>query len=509
MELAYKFVNLSLSQVEDDTAQASEAVTFEKVIIFLNNWVQSTLISSEKKVRAEGNAARFGVNGSCLDYKCWKIFKFCLVEGTKQHVSMSISKDILKVIHCIAMNMEVKELTDDALTLYDTMLDCISSIFTSHGGISNENLDLWILVIGTVLELVLKVITNKLDSSRTGRVIFSLTCLVLEPFIKFLRLHPNRKNGFHDFVDRILEPLLCLLHVLHVSDVSSKLLKLVEEVLSQGLFHSSHIEGFLTLQSLTKYKVSEDGKPKETKTVIKSYHRHFFDKLGKMVTEKNASALYGEGELFRLYVNCIKSQQVSALNADIRKSLFEFFVQIMEPLLGDIDVYLEDEVEVGPVLQDVHCTLKSVNSILISLMQEKVYVKVDDVSEGACANFLKLICGKITSLSAKISQIVPSTFDVHSGICKELVEVVAKEVVLCVRYLLEIDYEVLGSDLESLWLLMFSYGTLGNTLTDSNEKSAVIPEIINLGCHMVNLYSELRQVSNILFEIIIFKGSFA
>nr|GFB62245.1 hypothetical protein [Tanacetum cinerariifolium] len=80
-------------------------------------------------------------------------------------------------------------------------------------------------------------------------------------------------------------------------------------------------------------------------------------------------------------------------------------------------------------------------------------------------------------------------------LCKELVEVVAKEVVLCVRYLLEIDYEVLGNNLESLWLLMFSYGTLGNTLTDSQEKSAVIPEIISLGCHMVNLYSELRQVS--------------
>ncbi|GJX96872.1 nucleolar 27S pre-rRNA processing, Urb2/Npa2 [Tanacetum coccineum] len=496
VELAFKFVNLSLVQVEDDTAQASEAVTFEKVIIFLSNWVQSRLISSEKKVRAEGNTARFGVNGSCLDYKCWKIFKFCLAEGTKQHVSMSISKDILKVIHCIAMNVEVKELTDDELTLYDTMLDCISSIFTSHGGISNENLDLWILVIGTILELVSKVITNKLDSSRTGRVIFSLTCLVLEPFTKFLRLHPNRKNGFHDFVDRILEPLLCLLRA-SSSEVSQNIVKLVgSKYCAQGLFSLvTPLKGFLTLQSLTKYKVSEEGKPKETKTVIKSYHRHFFDKLGKMVTEKNASALYGEGELFRLYVNCIKSQQVSALNADIRKSLFEFFVQSMEPLLGDIDVYLQDEVEVGPVLQDVHCTLKSVNSILISLMQEKVYVKVDDVSEGACANFLKLICGKITSLSAKISQIVPSTFDIHSGVCKELVEVVATEVVLCIRYLLEIDYEVLGNDLERLWLLMFSYGTLGNTRKDSQEKSAVISEIINLGCHMVNLYSELRQVS--------------
>ncbi|KAK9051940.1 hypothetical protein SSX86_028568 [Deinandra increscens subsp. villosa] len=529
VELAYAFVKFGYNQVEDDATQSSEAVSFERVLIFLNNWAQSTLISSEKKIRVDGHMSQFGVGGSCLDYRCWKIFKFCLEEGTKLHVSMSFARDILKVIHCIAKNTEIKDFNDDELTLYNTVLDCISSIFTSHGGVSNENLELWILLVGSVLELVLKVITNKLEDSRSGGVILNLACLVFEPFSKFLMLHPNKKNGFQEFVDRLLEPLLYLLHVAHQSVLHttnhvliSRLLKLNEEVLCQGLFHPSHIDGFLSLHSLTKYKLSDDGKQKDSKTINKSYHRHLFDKLGRISMQKKAFALFGVGELFRLYVHCIKrqegvdvseasrkftdglsgkSQHVSALSSEIRKSLFDFFVQLMEPFLGDIDAYLKAEVEVASVLDDVHCTLKSVNSVLLGLLEEEVYVRVDDTSEGACGNFLKLICDKITLLSARLGQVVPLSFDVNNGKCKELVEVAAKELVLCINYLLKIDYEVLGNDLESLWLLMFSYGTFGHTLTNLQDESSVISEIISLGCHMVDLYSELRQVGTSVFAL--------
>ncbi|XP_071700781.1 uncharacterized protein [Rutidosis leptorrhynchoides] len=505
VELAYKFVKLSCGQVEEDRIQTSEVVSFERVKIFLNDWIQSTLFSSEKKIRDEGVADQFGVSGSCFDSKCWEIFKFCLDNATKRHVSLSSAKDILKVIHCIAKSMKIRDINERELTLYDTMFDCIFSIFTSHGGVSNENLNLWISLVGTVLELVLKIITNKLDDSGQGTAVLNLTCLVLEPFTKFLRLHPNKKNGFQDFVERLLEPLLCLLHVLHGAcklGLMSKLLKLIEEVLCQGLFHPSHIDGFLSVQSLAKYKLSDDGKPKDSKTVTKSYHRHFYDKMAKMAVEKKALALCGEGELFRLFVHCIKRQEgvQVTLSSEIRKSLFDFFVQIMEPFLGDIDGYLRDEVEIGPVLENCSCTIKSINSILITLIEEKVYVRVDDTSEGACANFLKLVCDKIMLLSAKIGQIVASTFDVNSRICKGLVEVVVKELVVCIRYLLEVDYEVLGNDLESLWLLMFSYGTLGHTLTYLQDQS-VISEILNLGCHMINLYSELRQVGTSIFAL--------
>ncbi|KAM0050192.1 putative nucleolar 27S pre-rRNA processing, Urb2/Npa2 [Helianthus debilis subsp. tardiflorus] len=517
VELAYDYVKLRLNQVEDESTQSSEVVSFERVIIFLNNWVQSTLISSEKKIKVD----QLGLSGSCLDYRCWKVFKFCLEEGTKLRLSMSFYRDILKVISCIAKNTEVKDFNDDELALYDTVLDCVSSVFASHGGVSNENLDLWISLVGTVVELVLKVITEKREDTRSIVIILNLTCLVLEPFAKFLRLHPSKKNGFHDFVDRLLEPLLYLLHVTHESVINAnhvwvrKLLKLNEEVLCQGLFHSSHIDGFLSLQSLTKYKLSDDGKQKDSKTVIKSYHRHLFDKLGRILAEKKAFALFGVGELFRLYVRCIKrqesvdvtegrseqSQRVSALSSEMRKSLFDFFVQVTEPFLGDIDTYLKDGMELGSVLEDVNCTLKSVNSVLVGLIEEEVYVRVDDTSEGACGNFLQLICDKITLLASKLGQIVPLTFDVNNGKRKEVVEMAAKELVLCVNNLLKIDYDVLGSDLESLWLLIFTYGTLGHALTDMQDTSSVISEIIRLGCHVVNLYSELRQVGTSVFAL--------
>ncbi|KAA8546069.1 hypothetical protein F0562_020480 [Nyssa sinensis] len=190
--------------------------------------------------------------------------------------------------------------------------------------------------------LEMKIFSDKLDGGELGVFGLQLSCFVLEPFAKFLRVHPTRKNGFHDFIDKLLEPLLHLLDVLplyiHGSSPgwTRNLLKLVEEVLSQGLFHPSHIDGFLSLQSMGKYMTSNDGKPKDLKTFIKSYHRHLFDKLEKIMAGKNELAIGGVGELFHLFVDCVKKQKgasekshfSSSVNAEARKSLFEFFVQI-------------------------------------------------------------------------------------------------------------------------------------------------------------------------------------
>ncbi|KAK3028645.1 hypothetical protein RJ639_037825 [Escallonia herrerae] len=321
VELAHEYVNSELGKEVDDTSQEKETVSISRVIVFLNNWVQSLLISSEKEIRAEGLS---GNARSCLDYKCWEIFKFCLVESLKWHVSLSFSRDFLRVINCIARDIlseltaasahpEARNLGGEKLELYTTVLNCISVVFSCHEGISNENLDLWVLTVESVLELVQKVVVDKLIGDKAGIFAMQFSCAVLEPFTKFLRVHPARKDGFRGFISKLLEPLMQLMDLLRLYGSNPgwtrNFLKLVEDVLSLGLFHSVHIDGFTSLQSIKKYKTSDEGKVKDFNMVVKSYHRHLFDKLEKIMAGKNALSLGGVGELFRLYVDCVKEHK--------------------------------------------------------------------------------------------------------------------------------------------------------------------------------------------------------
>lgn len=547
-----------VTEEADDTSQYLETVSISRVVVFLNNWVQSLLISSEKKIRVEGNKFDFRSTGSCVDYRCWEIFRFCLEKSVKLHVSLSFSRDFLRVIHCIAgdalsrlsgasshiqvesLVCESGDLGSDVLQFYTNVLGCISCIFISHGGVSNENLELWILTVEIVLKLVQKILEDKHHDGKTGIFVLQFSCIVIEPFTRFLRVHPIRKNGFHEFVDKLLEPIMHLLDVLQLNTHTKNpgqtglLLKLLEDVLSQGLFHPTHIEGFRSLQSLSKYKTSDYGEVKDLKAVVKSYHRHLFDKLEKIITGANSLALGGIGDLFRLYVDCCKKQKgisvggggsgqleddltgqifksssrngsvvtekshySSGLNSETRKSLFEFFVQIMEPLLIELNTYLQDELEVGPMLSNAHCTIKSINKILFSFMHGNVYVRTEDTSEGACVNFLKAVYDMIMSFSAKMNHTVSSVFDLDKVTHKEVINLIAKELIVAVQCLLEIEYEVVGNDLENLWLMMISHGAFGLIWMDMPEQSFLTLEIIHLGCQLINLYSELRQVSEL------------
>ncbi|PSS21720.1 4-hydroxythreonine-4-phosphate dehydrogenase [Actinidia chinensis var. chinensis] len=549
VELAYGYMKLRVSEEGDGSTEGLEVVSISRVMVFLNNWVQSLLISSEKKIRAEGYKIQTEIVGSCLDYRCWEIFKYCLEESLKLHVSLSFSRDFLRVIHCIArdalsrlngVSSHSKEmvLNGENLDLYSIVIGCVSLVFSSHGGVSNENLDLWILTADSVFELVQKNFDSILDGGKKDVFVLQFSCVVIEPFAKFLRIHPTRKNGFRDFIDKLLKPLLHLLDALHLyvhrsdSDWIRNLLKFIEEVVSHGLFHPAHMDGFLSLQSTGKYMTFEDGKPRDLNIIIKSYHRLLFDKLEMVLAGKSVLALRGVGELFRLFVNCVKNQKAasvrgglrhlendwpkisseninvaseksncSSLHAETRKSLFDFFVQIMEPFLQELNVYLQAELEVGPVLFHVHNTLSCINKIILSFMHEKLYLRTEDTSEGAFFNFLKVVYDMVLSFFTKFMRLWQSPLDLDSINKMGMLNSVAKELVLAASHLIEIEYEVVGNDLERLWLMMFKFVALGLSLPDAPGQHSLSSEILHLGCQLVNLYSELRQVDNALFAL--------
>ncbi|KAL1186500.1 hypothetical protein V6Z11_A01G182200 [Gossypium hirsutum] len=547
VELAFDFVDSEEKEVRNDVDGDDETVNISRMIVFLSDWIQSLLISPQKTDKVDG------VVDACLDFRCWRIFEFCLKESLKLHVSLNFSRNLLRAIGYIARNV-LSFISDPSMSsnesvfagegfeLYGVFLDCVSLLFSFQHGLSNENLELWVSNIDVVLQLVHKIHAQNLGGGNIGAFAMRFSCVVLEPFAKFLRIQPTRKNGFRDFVDKLLEPLLLLLDVLYGcvnennSCLTRNLLMLVEEVLSHGLFHPIHIDGFLGLRSVENYALKIDAK--DSNVVIKSYHRHLFDKLQSMV--KKNIVLSGIGRLFHLFAARIKKQKgasaagtagkfggtrcmedelsghlstdpspssraipdnnyrSSTYSAEARKSLFDFFVQLLKPLLLEMDAYMQSNLAARVSLVDVHCTLKSINSLVASFVHEKVYVRTEDISEGACLNFLKKVYNTVISFAAKLFGL--SEMDIDGKTRKEMFPLLAKELFLAVGHFLDIENDVIGSDLISLWLMILSYLTSLSDL-DLPDQSLLISPILDLGCQLVNLYSALRQVNNSIFTL--------
>ncbi|GAB4838473.1 hypothetical protein Ancab_028017 [Ancistrocladus abbreviatus] len=552
VELLLDYVKSRAVKENDDEDRILQTVNVSRLIVYVSNWVQTLLISSEKKIRVAMKDSISGASGSCLDYRCWEIFRFCLKESLRLNFSLRLSRDLLRVIRCIArsaldlleivpLKLEHSKCDDKAFALYSIVCNCMNLIFSSHGGMSNGNLDLWIDAVDSVLDAVIKIYSDDLGVCAAGNLVIQLACLVLEPFSKFLRVHPCRKNGFRDFVDKLLQPLLNLLFYMH--DNSSpvcieELSKLVKEVLSHALFHPVQIDEFLSLHSTDKYSSSIDGQLKEPKTMIKSYHRHLFDKLENIIYQKKALAIGGIGELFWLFVDCVKkhktdskrgessklaenksinhtAKDLSRTNAldvekgdyltsiypETRKSIFGFFVQTTELLLLDMQTQQQCELQVRISSRNVFCALKSTNKMLSTMLDEKLYTRTEDTDGEACLNFFKVIYSVIMLYSEKINELWIST-----GGCNDVAQVdilvsTTKELVVAVRYFLEIEYEVIADDMVSIWIVIISFLAMRHSLKETPELCSLTSGAVDLACRLVSLYAELRQVSQAVFAL--------
>ncbi|KAL8556229.1 hypothetical protein ACS0TY_003869 [Phlomoides rotata] len=550
VDLAFGYVKSINSEDIGDIGRWPQALDTSRTVVFLNNWVQSVLISFEKKMKIEGDKPQVETSGSFLDLRLWKIFYFCLEESKDLHMPLTCSKDFLRVIHSIAKdasscvnNVSIfceGMLSGERLQIYDVVLDCISMVFSSHGGVANENLDLWILLMDKVLELALKIVLGQLDGSKVGNFTLKLSCYLFEAFAKFLRVHPTHKSGFHNFIDKLLEPLLHLLHVVQSNSCGTDnewrttLHKLVGEVLGQGLFHPTHIDGFLDLQSTIRYINSSNATLKEDKLVIKSYHRHLFDKV-EMIVEKNVLALLGLGELLHLFVGCVTkhkgalategdlgqsafsgSAQISvypnqsramsskmnppfhSMNAELRKSIFDYCVQLLEYLLADLSKFLQSEKNEVYLIFNIPGTLKSINNLLATVLRDNLYLRTEDTTEGASQNFLRSIYAMLLSLSAKIGT---SSFGSDEKSNREILISVSTEIIVSVHHLLNIEYEVVGDDLESLWTVVFSSAACCYSSMDVLGQPLLSSAIRSLSCRLIDVYSDLRQVDSSVFAL--------
>ncbi|KAK9102993.1 hypothetical protein Sjap_020247 [Stephania japonica] len=549
VEMAFDFV-MSGGRVD-----CVETLSVSRLILFLNEWIQSLLISPDKKIWVERRKMwSSGLMEACLDFRCWEVFKFCLERSVALSVPLKFSSNILQAFSCIAvdalsiLSSEGSHLVCEEFELYRILPDCVSILFSSHDMVLNANMDQWASLVGAVLVLVQKVYSVEVTGENSLHLLLHFSYLVLEPFANFLRAHPSPKNIFPLFVDKLLEQILrTLAGMCSEAEVGSsvwtrKISKAVEDILLNGLFHPAHVDGFLSTHSMEKYIETAKTDKFNSKAVIKSYHRHFFQKLENLITQGqgNISLLDGAGELFRLFIVRVKKQKglhvfsgltamiektsvfrkpiddyadpqlnesheqsnsiskntsLSSLGAETSKSLFDLFVQFMEPYLSNLKRYSQTDLDIGSILLNARVILKSINKILSVLMQEKIYSRSEDTSEGTCIKFLKEVYQTVISFSVRIN-LSWSYLKRDGQRLEEVVPLVAKEIVDALAHLVEIEYQVIGDDLVNLWLIVFAFSAIDTSLHGSPSSAT-----LHFGSQLINIYNELRQVNNPIFAL--------
>uniref|UniRef100_A0A0E0CWV0 Nucleolar 27S pre-rRNA processing Urb2/Npa2 C-terminal domain-containing protein n=1 Tax=Oryza meridionalis TaxID=40149 RepID=A0A0E0CWV0_9ORYZ len=508
IELAFNFTSTESNW--SNHGRRLDIVQLLRAVSFIGNWVQSILILPENSKKTSEPF------DPVLDYRCWAILRVCI----EKKPSISISPNVLKSLGRVARNglsrVDTGALYDDkeSFDLFGHVLGCMSSVFSINTRtFFNAGVDLWASCAIEFISLAQKVSHNE----RNGcTVLWNLGNCLFEQFSSFLRFYANPKNIFRTFVDRILDPLLELLVLLNsqVNSLTHKqdrtTLKVVEEILSNGLFHPQHLSGYFGLKNLNKSSTSRD--------VIGSYHRHLFERFKAIKAENKSVMLAGFGYLLQLFVRRSGNQRASLGPRETslqkssegseephhqRESLFEVFMQFMEPLILECKSYSEKNFSNLGVtkLVEVHCMLKSINKVLATVIEEKIYVPTEDTSEGSYFEFLQDIYRVLVSVAEKMYEFWVSSVHLEDASIKKMLPLMFAEIVDAVGHLLDIEYKVMGRDLVKLWLMIFALSATNASSKDIKPCFLLASKISGLSSQVICTFSELRQVSFSIFTL--------
>jgi hypothetical protein len=480
------------------------------MVSFIGNWVQSILILPESSRRVSEPF------DPVLDYRCWVILRFCV----EKKPSLSISLNLLKPLGRVAKDGLSRVLLGasfdgcESSLLFGRVLDCTSFLFSSNTrAFFNAGVDLWTSCVIEAIHLVQKVSPNEKSGCA---VLQDLGNCLLEQFSSFLRFHANPKNLFRPFVDKILDPLLELLVLLYsqANSIQQKqagtTLKIAEEILSNGLFHPQHLSGYFGLKNLNKAPIAKD--------VRGSYHRHLFERFKGIKAESKAVLLAGFGYLLQLFVSRARNQSASLAprgtsfrnpqkSSDASEetqhhgeSIFEVFMQFMEPLVSECKSYSQkDFSDLGVTkLVEVHCMLKSINEILRTVTQEKIYVPTEDTPEGSYLQFLQDIYRVLILMAEKLYDFWVSAVHLEDTNIKKMLPLMFVEIVVAVGHFVEIEYKVLGGDLAKLWSMLFALAAINASSKGIKPCFLLTSKISSLSSQVIHTFSELRQVSYVL-----------
>ncbi|CAN6485686.1 unnamed protein product [Victoria cruziana] len=613
LEIAFEFVKFR----ENDGSLGSESSAWRRqcigaprMVAFLCDWVQSIMLPSNDKKPLTGVPASNDMvsetraaEKDCvfsepfLDSRCWIVLLHCLRSEHLQGLSFSpnvmrSAAGVFKERAASWLSLHEESRMFNLRELLVLVSECLSLILGLHGRAYNFNLEIWVSTSVSAVELIQKVLTATAVTDEDGNACLNAASLVLESFASYLAIHPNPKNAFTVFTEKILEPLLLLLPAImkFVKGKASqkdgiggqwadRTLKIAEEILSNGLFHSAHIDGFLNLRSQAPSTVDKKDEltlkkrnpNKKSYNMIKSYHKHFFGKLERLRLDAKNSAFLGVGLLLNVFVgkvtklegtlkkskgakvvmhdlsrdsgskeNQVKSHvfddrkkdgdcagqkgevtggaaKLTRADESVRKSIFDMFTELMKPLLLSVGKCSESLSHEGSedfesVFSNASYALESINNLLETLLKDKIYLRAEDTEEESHFNFLMEISDTVLMLASRLLQLWSFAFKNSSPAVAEHVSLsrssrrmntvnsssrialLAKEVFVALQFFLDIEYRVFQNKMIDLWLLLLSYLTFSLSLEEEELRQIMVLAVLQIGHHLINVYSELRQV---------------
>ncbi|KAI4993140.1 hypothetical protein ZWY2020_007453 [Hordeum vulgare] len=502
VELAFNFIKTESNR--SSHGHRADNIQLLRMVSFIGNWVQSILVLS-KKVPEPFDPV--------LDYRCWEILRFCIEKNPSVSISLKLLNPLGRIAKDGSSRVQIGASCDDheSFLLFERVFDCVSFLFSSNTrAFFNAGVDLWTSCVTEAINLVQKVSTNE---KKGCTILQNLGNCLLEQFSSFLRFYANPKNIFRPFVDKILDPLLELLVLLNSQANSIKhkqagsTLKIAEEILSNGLFHPQHLSGYFGLKNLNKGSV---------KDVKGSYHRHLFERFKGIKEESKAVLLSGFGYLLQLFVTRARNQRTSLAPKGPSfkspqktsegseepqqqgESIFEVFMQFMEPLVLECKSYLQKDLsDLGVTkLVEVHCMLKSINEMLATVTEEKIYVPTEDTSEGSYLQFLQEIYRVLILMAEKMYDFWVSAVHLEDANVKKMLPLMFVEIVVAVGHFLEIEYKVMGSDLVKPWSMIFALSAINVSSKDIKPCFLLTSKISSLSSQVIRTFSELRQVAH-------------
>ncbi|KAI4965455.1 hypothetical protein ZWY2020_054551 [Hordeum vulgare] len=502
VELAFNFIKTESNR--SSHGHRADNIQLLRMVSFIGNWVQSILVLS-KKVPEPFDPV--------LDYRCWEILRFCIEKKPSVSISLKLLNPLGRIAKDGSSRVQIGASCDDheSFLLFERVFDCVSFLFSSNTrAFFNAGVDLWTSCVTEAINLVQKVSTNE---KKGCTILQNLGNCLLEQFSSFLRFYANPKNIFRPFVDKILDPLLELLVLLNSQANSIKhkqagsTLKIAEEILSNGLFHPQHLSGYFGLKNLNKGSV---------KDVKGSYHRHLFERFKGIKEESKAVLLSGFGYLLQLFVTRARNQRTSLAPKGTSfkspqktsegseepqqqgESIFEVFMQFMEPLVLECKSYLQKDLsDLGVTkLVEVHCMLKSINEMLATVTEEKIYVPTEDTSEGSYLQFLQEIYRVLILMAEKMYDFWVSAVHLEDANVKKMLPLMFVEIVVAVGHFLEIEYKVMGSDLVKPWSMIFALSAINVSSKDIKPCFLLTSKISSLSSQVIRTFSELRQVAH-------------
>jgi hypothetical protein len=169
----------------------------------------------------------------------------------------------------------------------------------------------------------------------------------------------------------------------------------------------------------------------------------------------------------------------------------------MEPLVLECKSYLQKDFSSLGVtkLVEVHCMLKSINEILNTFIEEKIYVPTGDTPEGSYSQFLQDIYRVLILIAEKMYDFWVLSMHLEDTNVKKMLPLMFVEIVVSVGHFIEIEYKVIGGDLVKLWSMLFALAAINASSKDIKPCFLLTSKMSSLSSQVIHTFSELRQVS--------------